>query len=419
MTMLLPFACTYEKEPEDANGNPIENTTLVPGESTTAPAPTTTTTPVPEPDLDAVSIQLEQIAQLDAPAIALASRPIDGGSALYVAQQNGVIVRIDISVRHDVASFNVASRPVLDISDGVIDDNEQGLLGIAFNADGSRLYVAFTGTDAQQHLTEYRMNGSNADANSARELLVVPDSKPNHNGGDLVFGPDGFLYWSMGDGGGEGDPEETGQDPTDLLGDILRIDPDVAPEQRDVVPYAIPDGNPFADGTAGAREVWAYGLRNPWRFSFDRFTGDLWIGDVGQGAVEEIDFLPADGTGVSAGRGANMGWSEMEGDRPYEGGHEPSGAVDPLYTYEHADGGCAVTGGYVYRGTAIPALTGIYVFADYCEGKLRGLWQEDGELKDEGELGPTVPSPTSFGQDVGGELYVLSGTGTVSRIIPG
>jgi len=222
-------------------------------------------------------------------------------------------------------------------------------------------------------------------------------------------------FWGMGDGGGAGDPELTGQDPTDLLGSLLRVDPDVAPEDRASVPYAIPNGNPFADG-GGAPEVWAYGLRNPWRFSFDRATGDLWIADVGQNEFEEIDFLPAEG-GTNAGRGANLGWSELEGAEPFDGGTAPDGTVPPLHTYDRSNGACSVTGGYVYRGTRVPAMTGVYLYADYCEGRLRGLTQRDGVLEDERDLGVDIASPTSFGQDADGELWVLSEDGPVYRIV--
>jgi glucose/arabinose dehydrogenase len=219
----------------------------------------------------------------------------------------------------------------------------------------------------------------------------------------------------MGDGGGGGDPEQTGQDPADLLGSILRIDPDVAPEDETGIAYAIPNGNPFVPG-GGAPEVWAFGLRNPWRFSFDRRTGDLWIGDVGQDAVEEIDLLLAT-DGSNAGRGANLGWPVMEGDRPFAGSEPPAGAVAPIFTYGRSDGACSVVGGYVYRGTRVASLAGIYVFADHCEGRLRGITQRDGALREQAVLGPVVEQPSAFGEDAEGELYVLSLTGPVYRIV--
>jgi len=405
--------CTYTTDDDTAQEEADAGS--VPGAPSTTlpPEAVTTTTTIPTADLGAVAIALEEVARVEQPT-ALAARA--GDPALYVAEQTGAVRRIAVTTRRNGAqSFELERTATVDLGRDVIADGEQGLLGITFSTDGTRLYAAFTGEDAQQHLVEFTMNGNVVSSGSRRELLTVPDVAPNHNGGQLAFGPDGFLYWGMGDGGGQGDPEETGQDPDDLLGSILRIDPDVAPEQRDVAPYAIPDGNPFAAG-GGAPEVWAYGLRNPWRFSFDRVTGDLWIGDVGQGEIEEIDLLPADG-GTGAGRGANLGWSELEGDRPFEGGTAPDGAVAPVFTYDHAGGACSVTGGYVYRGLRVPTLAGVYLFADFCDGAIRGLTVRDGALVDQAELGVTVAAPTSFGQDPDGELYVLSQEGGVFRIV--
>lgn len=406
-------ACTYTKEPEEG-ADPVP-TTLADGASTTVAGEVPTSTTLAEIDLGAVSLGLTEVAELDEP-VAFASRA--GDPAIYVAEKGGRVRRIEITTRlsNGAQTFAVDRTSTFDISGEVLNEGEQGLLGITFSPDGSRIYAAFTGEDAKQHLIEFGMNGEVATNSSRRDLLTIDDPFPNHNGGMLAFGPDGFLYWGMGDGGSGGDPNGTGQDPNDLLGSILRIDPDVAPEQRDEVPYAVPDGNPFVNG-GGAPEVWAYGLRNPWRFSFDRATGDLWIGDVGQDTVEEVDFLPAsDGSG--AGRGANLGWSEAEGDRPYEGGTAPADAIAPIYAYDRSGGGCSVTGGYVYRGTRIPSLVGVYLFADYCEGKLRGITQRDGQLLEQADLGVEIFNPTSFGQDADGELYVASGDGTVYRLIP-
>jgi glucose/arabinose dehydrogenase len=405
-------ACNYTKEDDDEGATPTEDTGPV---TTVAAAPTTTTTPPDEPDLGAVAIDLDEIADLDQP-VALAAR--SGDLALYIAQQGGEVARIEIveQRRNDVVSRTY--RPdgtALDLSSDVRNDGEQGLLGLTFSTDGSYLYVAYTGDDARQYLVEYHMGSDEAQENTRRELLVVDDPYPNHNGGQLAFGPDGYLYWAMGDGGGGGDPEQTGQDPADLLGSILRIDPDVPPEERETVPYAIPNGNPFAGG-GGAPEVWAYGLRNPWRFSFDRLTGDLWIGDVGQDTIEEVDVLLADG-GTGAGRGANLGWPVMEGDRPFAGNEPPEGAVAPLFTYGRQDGACSVTGGFVYRGTDIEELQGVYVFTDYCDGRLRGIVQRDGALRGEAVLGPVVEQPTAFGEDSRGELYVLSHAGPVYLVV--
>jgi glucose/arabinose dehydrogenase len=254
------------------------------------------------------------------------------------------------------------------------------------------------------------MNGDTADASSRRRLHDVPDFAANHNGGAVAVGPDGFVYYAMGDGGGGGDPQGTGQDPNDLLGSLLRIDPEAG--SADGAPYAIPDGNPFKNG-GGAPEVWAFGLRNPWRFSFDRATGDLWIGDVGQNAYEEIDLLPRTSGG---GRGANLGWSEMEGLEPFDGGSEPADHVAPIFTYGRDGGGCTVIGGYVYRGASIPALQGAYVYGDYCLGELRGLLAENGAVSDERGLGQVVSGLVGFGEDTSGELYAVSLGGSVYRL---
>lgn len=410
--LLVAGACEYTTEDEAADDAAPVPTGPV-ASSTTVPGDVVTTTTVAEVDLGALGLGLEEIVEVDQPT-ALAARA--GDPALYIAEQAGRVRRVEITTRRNGAqSFALDRTATLDLSREVLAEGEQGLLGITFSTDGNRLYAAYTGTDAQQHLVEFTMNGEVASTSSRRDLLTIADFAENHNGGQLVFGPDGFLYWGMGDGGGGGDPEDTGQDPDDLLGSILRIDPDVAPEQRDEIPYAVPEGNPFVGG-GGAPEVWAYGLRNPWRFSFDRLTGDLWIGDVGQGEREEIDLLPADG-GVGAGRGANLGWSEMEGDQAFDGGSAPPDAVPPLFAYDHSGGGCSVTGGYVYRGARVPALAGVYVFADYCLGELHGITTRDGELVDQRGLGVQVAAPTSFGEDAEGELYVLSQEGGVFRIV--
>lgn len=420
-------ACSYTKEdePEDTLPDEADLPTSAPVDTPTNPSD------LPLPDLAEVSIALEEIAQLHNP-VALAARA--GDDAVYVAEQTGRVQRIAITTERGGAEeggttstsveFEVDDDVALDISRDVVAQGEQGLLGITFSTDGSRLYVAYTGLDERQYLDEYEfpVDEVEADERTRRNLLVVDDAFPNHNGGQLAFGPDGYLYWAMGDGGGAGDPELTGQDPTDLLGSILRIDPDLDPDIDEddpaYQPYAIPNGNPFADGAGGAPEVWAYGLRNPWRFSFDKVTGDLWIADVGQDTVEEINLLLATG-GTNAGRGANLGWPVMEGDRPFAGSEPPVGSTQPIFTYGRDGGACSVIGGYVYRGQAIEELRGAYLFTDFCVGRIRALTQSGGELVDERDLGIEVANPTSFGQDADGELYVLSQTGSVFRVVPG
>jgi glucose/arabinose dehydrogenase len=318
-----------------------------------------------------------------------------------------------VTVRNSgAATYRLERSSLLDITGDVLTDGERGLLGIAFSSDGRKLYFAYTGTDGNQHLDEITMEGDDVDDDSRRRLMDVPDFAANHNGGDVAIGPDGFLYFAMGDGGGGGDPQNTGQNPTDLLGSILRIDP--AASVAGGPPYAIPDSNPFRNG-GGAAEVWAFGLRNPWRISFDKLTGDLWIADVGQDRFEEINILPR---ATGGGRGANLGWSAMEGTEPFDGADPPPGHVPPILTYGRDGGGCSVTGGYVYRGAAIPALAGAYVYSDYCLGELRGLLLENGAVADDRGLGQTVPSVVAFGQDNAGELYVVSIDGPVYLLTP-
>jgi glucose/arabinose dehydrogenase len=304
---------------------------------------------------------------------------------------------------------------VLDLTGQVTGGSEQGLLGIEFSPDGTLLYAHYTNVDGDTRVDEYAMTDGTADAASRRELLAVEQPQANHNGGQLAFGPDGLLYIGLGDGGGGGDtgdghaPGGNGQSLDTLLGKILRIDP--RPSGGD--PYTIPADNPFAGG-GGRPEIWAYGLRNPWRFSFDRETDDLWIGDVGQNAWEEVDYSPA---GAGAGAGANYGWARLEGAHPFSGDAPPD-AVAPIFEYPNPDQGCSVTGGFVYRGARIPDLQGAYVFADYCQGDLRALRQEDGQLVVERSLGVNAANVASFGQDRDGELYVLSQGNGLLRIDP-
>jgi glucose/arabinose dehydrogenase len=355
------------------------------------------------------------VAVLEEPT-AFAARP--SGPNLYVAEKGGRIRVIEVTEATSTtrARYQLLRTPLLDLSDEVTDrETEQGLLGLAFSSDGRSLYVSFTAEpDGRSVVLEYRMGDrATVDTSTRRELLEVEQPFDNHNGGNLVTGPDGYLYIGLGDGGGGGDPLETGQDPTTLLGSILRVDPE-APSGD--LPYGIPAGNPFADGEDGARETWLYGVRNPWRFSFDRATGDLWVADVGQSSREEIDFLPAVG-GFDAGRGANLGWNEMEGSEPFEGGSNPEGAILPVYEYGR-DGGCSITGGYVYRGDVLPPLQGAYLYADYCSAGIRAI-QIDGQQQviDDRTFDLPVDQVQSFGQDNDGELYVLLAGGPVLKLV--
>lgn len=345
-----------------------------------------------------MKVRLEQIVALDAP-LAMAIRA--GDEALYVAEKGGRIVAI--------RGGKLDQSPVLDVSGLVSSGSEQGLLGMAFSADGDFLYVNYTDGNGDTNVVEYRMNGNRAEAGSARRLLLIDQPFSNHNGGNVVFGPDGYLYIGMGDGGSQGDPNGNGQNLGVLLAKMLRIDPRPAGGK----PYGIPPDNPFV-GRAGARpEIWAYGLRNPWRYEFDRETGDLWIGDVGGSEREEVDFQPA-----ASGGGENYGWNLIEGTVPHSD-NIPAGTTPPVLEYPHSGGRCVVTGGFVYRGAAIPDLVGAYLYADYCQGELKALTLGNGKVAKTASLGVTAQFPVSFGQDQDGELYVLSLAGGVYRIVPG
>jgi glucose/arabinose dehydrogenase len=366
--------------------------------SSSVPGPTRSRSPS-APPLASVRIELEPVAMLDQP-LALAVRAGDPG--LYVAQKTGAVMRIERG--------EVEPDPVLDLTGAVSLGSEQGLLGLVFSPDGRRLYVDYTDTNGDTHVTEYSMRGDRADPSTRRDVLFVEQPYVNHNGGNLVFGPDGYLYIGLGDGGSGGDPLGNGQSLSTLLGKMLRI----GPGPSNGLGYTVPPGNPFVGREEARPEIWAYGLRNPWRYSFDRLTGDLWIADVGQSAWEEIDVQPARSDG-----GENYGWALMEGDHPYEGGEPPDDVVRPVYEYSHEDGGCTITGGYVYRGTAIPELSGAYLFGDFCLGRIEAIRLEDGRVTEHRDLGPVVPNLSSFGEDARGELYVMSLSGTLSRIVPG
>ena len=376
--------------------------------SVTVVAPTTTTTgagPAGTPgsagvaELEALEVRLRPVATLEAP-VAMVARP--GRSPLFVAERAGRVMVLD--------GERVRPQPLLEVE--TTTDGERGLLGLAFSGDGSRLYVSYTDPAGDSRLDEFTMGAGDAevDLGSRRNLLSVAQPFANHNGGHVVTGPDGLLYYGLGDGGGAGDPEGNAQDTTTLLGSVLRIDP----AARDGAPYAVPAGNPFSGSPAGRGEIFVYGLRNPWRFSFDRASGDLWLADVGQNAVEEVNRLPP-----GAATGANLGWPALEGTRPFAG-DAPRGAVAPVYEYTHDDG-YSVTGGFVYRGQSIPGLAGAYVFGDLGTARLWALAVGgDGDVAGRADLGVAVEENTlvSFAEDGEGELYAISIAGTILRLEP-
>ena len=343
-------------------------------------------------DLGRVRLELVELASgFDAPLYLTHSG--DRSGRVYVVEQGGRIVVVDRTGRAQAAAF-------LDIAERVSAGGERGLLGLAFHPEYSRngrLFVNYTDRNGDTVVSEFRGNATRADAGSERALLHIDQPYANHNGGWIGFGPDGYLYIATGDGGSGGDPHNNGQRRDTLLGKLLRIDVDRG------APYSVPRDNPFT-GQAGVRtEIWAYGLRNPWRVSFDRRTGDLFLGDVGQGRFEELDFQPA-GRG-----GLNYGWNVMEGPECFrQDACDRNRLVLPIFAYGR-DQGIVITGGYVYRGTRFPMLAGAYVFGDFGSGT---IWAARAADAARGRVDP-VPmvesglSVSSFGEDEAGELYVM------------
>ena len=328
----------------------------------------------------------------------------DGSNRLFVVEQAGRVRLIKGGV--------LQVTPFLDISTKVSPGGERGLLGLAFPpgyATKGHFYVYYTDPAGAITVARYQVgaNPDVADPNSEQVILSVAHPRTNHNGGQLAFGPgDGYLYAALGDGGGGGDPDGNGQNTGTLLGKILRLD-----VESGATPYAIPTGNPFASG-GGRPEIWAYGLRNPWRFSFDRQTHDLYIADVGQGLWEEVDYQPAGAAG-----GANYGWNIMEGMHCYNATScDQTGLTPPVTEYDHSLG-CAIVGGFVYRGSAQPALAGLYFYADECQGRVWGL-QQSGSAWESRQLVQAAINPSTFGEDEAGEIYLADySTGTLYHVV--
>ncbi len=329
----------------------------------------------------------------------------DGSGRLFVVQQEG-LVRI-------LRNGAVLREAFLDIRSKTRGEGESGLLGVAFPPDFAtrqRLYANYTNLDGNTVIAQYRVsnNPDIADADSEVVLMTMAQPYENHNGGQIRFGPDGYLYVGMGDGGAGGDPHGYSQSPTSLLGKMLRIDVESEPGT-----VRIPADNPFRETPGTRPEIWALGLRNPWRFSFDRSTGDLWIGDVGQETWEEVDFQPAASRG-----GENYGWNLMEGAHCYLENCDPAGLALPVAEYNHegADGGCSVTGGFVYRGRMSPDLRGVYLYGDYCSGMIWGVSRDESGWNNR-RLAASGFNITTFGEDEEGEIHVAdAATGTIHRI---
>jgi glucose/arabinose dehydrogenase len=349
-------------------------------------------------------VGLEKLGDFDRPLYV--TQPPGDPDHLFVVEQTG---RVEVLTDGDRES-----APFLDVSDQVSCCGEQGLLSIAFAPDYERsglVYADYTDRTGDTRVVEYRRSSSDplaVDPASARVVLRVDQPYPNHNGGLVLFGPDDLLYVGLGDGGSEGDPDRRGQDLGTLLGKILRIDPGAGGGR----PYAIPPTNPFVDKAGARPEIYSYGLRNPWRFSFDRSTGAFGIGDVGQSDWEEIDLVPR-----GDGRGANFGWSAFEGFARFNGDQTAPDAVPPVLAYGH-EHGCSVTGGYVVRDRSLPSLFGRYLYGDYCEGELRSFPAAPGQrAADDRPLGLRIPSLSSFAEDDAGHIYATSLDGPVYRLV--
>jgi glucose/arabinose dehydrogenase len=385
---------------------------------TTAPTQPDNQTPSPPPESDVVASETPMTVSFPDPALyswnAIIEdliKPIgltnagDGSGRLFILEQEGAIIMLDNGVRLE--------KPFLDIRDRVgADASERGLLGIAFHpryTENGYFFVNYTDKQGNTVIARFQVSSQDpgfADPGSEQKLLQVAQPYANHNGGGVEFGADGYLYIGLGDGGAGGDPLQNAQSTETLLGKLLRIDVDGAGAEG--LPYAIPADNPFFS-SGGLPEIWAYGLRNPWRFSFDRLNGDLYIGDVGQNRWEEINYLPAGSPG-----GVNFGWDYLEGTHPFEG-TAPGGLMDPIFEYDHSLG-CSVTGGVVYRGQEMPEWNGIYLFGDYCSGNIWGLFRNPLGAWESQKLFNNVGNIASFGSDDTGNVYVVIHSGSLLKL---
>lgn len=381
-------------------------TTTAANDDGSTPAESTSTTEAPAPDPRSINGDL-LAASVAGMVLGSFDEPIDttiaANGELWMAERGGIVSVLD-------PATGQRGETVIDISAETTAGGERGLLGIA--TDGDNLYVNYTDLDGHTNIDAFTLD-TDARPQDRHHLLLIEQPFGNHNGGGLAIGPDGHLYIGVGDGGLANDPLGAGQDARQLLGSLLRIDPTPGADS----PYEIPADNPYADGVDGQPEIFAIGLRNPWRFSFDPITDDLWIADVGQNQWEEIDLLlGANGYG----RGANLGWNLREGTTEFTG-PRPEGNVDPVFEYPHAGSapsGCCVSGGQVYRGLAIPELIGSYVFGDYCESSVWAISIVDGTVVFR-DLEIEIRDLVGITADPDGELLALSLGGDIIRIVPG
>ena len=367
-----------------------------------------------------ISLRLERI---DSPSLIFSfpvflTTPPGDSSRLFVVEKGGLIKIVDKGSNSLIGAF-------LDIRSLVSTGSEQGLLGLAFDpqyASNGRFYVSYTDIAGNSVIARYLVSSNPNVAVSSADRIILTVSQPfaNHNGGMIAFGLDGMLYIGFGDGGSGGDPGNRAQNQNELLGKLLRVDVSqgaAAPQPA----YAVPPTNPFVGQSGKREEIWSLGLRNPWRFSFDRQTADLYIADVGQGNWEEVDVATSAG---GAGRGINYGWNVLEGNHCYPAGTATctvAGLTAPRLEYGHSSGACSITGGYAYRGLAIAGLQGMYFYADFCAGFVRSFRLVNGTASDFFDWPTLRPGGniTSFGEDATGEIYIMTSGGQLSRIVPG
>ncbi len=388
--LVLPSIALVTMSACSSDGSTARRGSATTRSTTTTTAATTKTSVLPNPR-DA-RFKLVPLAAVDSPT-AIAIRT--GDPTIFVTEQVGRV--------RAIRNGNLEARPVLDIHTSIASGGERGLLGITFSPDGTRLYTDSTNREGNTRVESFPMRADGtADPAGRKEILGITQPQSNHNGGNIVTGPDGMLWIGTGDGGASGDegdghaPGGNGQSLGTLLGKLLRINP--TPDGPR--PYTIPPDNPFATG-GGRPEIWAYGLRNPWKFSFDAKDGALVIGDVGQDTYEEIDWLAA-GTKPPV----NFGWNKREGKHKFRSDVR-TGLVDPILEYPH-DGRCSISGGYVYRGTKIPDLVGTYLYADFCDGKIRGTDIGPSASGQDIDFGVAAKAVSGFGQGPDQELLVMS-----------
>jgi glucose/arabinose dehydrogenase len=393
--VLAAGACGQDADQETSSQPGPATASFSTGTTRAATAVPVPAGPPTQAELDRVAVRLERLARLRNP-VAMAVAGDD--TTLYVGERAGLV--------RAIRTGRLEPRPLLDLTDQVVVEGEGGLLGIAVAPAGQHLYVSFTDRRHAVRLVEVTLHGDRVDPASRRDILTVQQPSTRHHGGNIVFGPDGLLWMGIGDGSPGGDPDDAAQSLAALSGKLLRLDPTPTGGKG----YKVPTDNPFVGRQGSRPEIWAFGLRNPWRFSFDRATGDLWIGDVGQYVMEEIDAVS-----LRRSAGANFGWNRLEGRRRFNGSPPPR-AVPPVHQYNHNDGRCAVVGGYVYRGTQIRGLQGAYLYGDVCDGRIRALARAGGRSLGHRDLPLRLPGLVSLAEDRAGELYALSLAGGIYRL---